>query len=72
MNRTTYRQARRLIRDNGMHALRWLSPADAQVMRTLAKQSDNSYDELVFFKRSHAGCVGTSWLFARYRLLDIL
>lgn len=70
MDRTTYRQARRLIRDNGAHALRWLAPADAQVMRALASQSDDGYSELLFFKRSHAGCVGVGWLFARYRLLN--
>lgn len=32
LNKTQYRYARRLIRDNGMHALRWLLPASAAVM----------------------------------------
>lgn len=41
MNRTQYRQARRLVRDNGRFALRWL-PADqaAAMNAVLAKPND--------------------------------
>lgn len=41
MNRTQYRQARRLVRDNGRFALRWL-PADqaAAMSAIIAKPND--------------------------------
>ena len=41
MNRTQYRQARRLVRDNGRFALRWL-PADqaAAISAIIAKPND--------------------------------
>lgn len=41
MNRTRYRQARRLVRDNGRFALRWL-PADqaAAMSAIIAKPND--------------------------------
>jgi hypothetical protein len=38
MNRHDYRRARRLIRDNGIHALRWLTPTAAGIMGTLSGQ----------------------------------
>lgn len=41
MNRTEYRQARRLIRDNGRFALRWLPSDQAAAMNALlAKTND--------------------------------
>lgn len=41
MNRTQYRQARRLVRDNGRFALRWLPTDQAEAMNAvLAKPSD--------------------------------
>lgn len=41
MNRTQYRQARRLIRDNGRFALRWLPADQAEAMNALlAKPTD--------------------------------
>ena len=32
MNRTQYRQARRMCRDNGRHALRWMPAQHAEIM----------------------------------------
>ena len=41
MNRTQYRQARRLVRDNGRFALRWLPADQAAAMNALlAKPND--------------------------------
>ena len=41
MNRAQYRQARRLIRNNGRFALRWLPADQAEAMNTLlAKPTD--------------------------------
>ena len=41
MNRTQYRQARRLVRDNGRFALRWLPADQAAAMNALlAKTND--------------------------------
>ena len=41
MNRTQYRKARRLIRDNGRFALRWLPADQAEAMNALlAKPAD--------------------------------
>lgn len=39
MNRTEYRQARRLIRDNGTAAYRWLG-AVGEALRNLANEQD--------------------------------
>ena len=35
MNRTEYRQARRLIRDNGRTAIKWMQPHVAAAMEVL-------------------------------------
>ena len=40
MNRTQYKQARRLIRDNGNYALRWLEPDHAEIMHDLQAGKD--------------------------------
>lgn len=55
MNRTQYRQARRLIRDNGAYALRWLAPAQANVWRVLLAQRDDRLAEEEFFFRAMNG-----------------
>ena len=38
MNSTQYRQARRLLRDNGTYALRWLPTSQAATMSALMSQ----------------------------------
>ena len=38
MTKQQYRQARRMIRDNGMFAVRWLRMSHASIMLTLANQ----------------------------------
>lgn len=45
MNRTEYRQARRLIRDNGRYALRWMNAEAFAVMDALQTEQ-NSIDRL--------------------------
>ena len=41
MTRTQYRQARRLIRDNGRFALRWLPADQAAAMNALLAKTDD-------------------------------
>ena len=52
MNRTQYKQARRLIRDNGYYALHWMSPSVAYVMEELRHQKDDDYTDIQFFFKS--------------------
>lgn len=70
MNRNQYNEARKLVRENGAFAYRWMSPQDAHVMHSLVSMPDDAYNELVFFKRSHRAGSATQWLHARYRLLN--
>ena len=49
MNRTEYRTARRLYRDNGTASLRWLTADHAAVMRSILEAPADPYSELVFF-----------------------
>jgi hypothetical protein len=39
MNKSQYKQNRRLLRDNGTYALRWMSQTDKQAMTKLVYQS---------------------------------
>tara|TARA_R110000868_G_C10397865_1_gene720997 strand:+ start:138 stop:374 length:237 start_codon:yes stop_codon:yes gene_type:complete len=55
MTRNQYLEARRMYRDNGRSALKWMAPETAQTMRALIDSRDDVYAELVFFYRSHAG-----------------
>lgn len=41
MNKDAYRVARRLIRDNGMYALQWLTDDHAAIMDVLGSQLDD-------------------------------
>ena len=41
MNRTQYRQARRLVRDNGRFALRWLPADQAAVMEAVTAKTND-------------------------------
>ena len=41
MNRTEYREARRLVRDNGRFALRWLPADQAAAMNALLAKTDD-------------------------------
>jgi hypothetical protein len=41
MNRTEYRQARRLVRENGRYALRWLPADQAAAMNALLAKTDD-------------------------------
>jgi len=45
MNRNQYRQARRLIRDNGRFALRWLPADQAAAMNALLAKTDDLISE---------------------------
>lgn len=38
MNRKEYTEARRLIRDNGKYALRWMGAGTARIMKRLLSQ----------------------------------
>ena len=49
MTRTEYRTARRLYRDNGTASLRWMTPDQAAVMRSIIEASEDPYGALVFF-----------------------
>lgn len=49
MNRTEYRLARRLFRDNGKYALTWMPPSTREVFQRLIAQKDDPYDEIEFF-----------------------
>lgn len=40
ITRTQYKQARRLLRDNGKYALRWLEPEARQVMEMVVNNKD--------------------------------
>lgn len=44
MNKGQYRAARRLIRDNGIYALRWLDDDAAPIMDVLASQPDDQLE----------------------------
>ena len=41
MNRTQYRQARRLVRDNGRFALRWLPADQAAAMSAIIAEPND-------------------------------
>lgn len=41
MNRQEYRKARRLVRDNGYYAVRWLRMSHASIMLVLKNQADD-------------------------------
>ncbi|ECD5866066.1 hypothetical protein AAF897_004131 [Salmonella enterica subsp. enterica serovar Anatum] len=41
MNKGQYRAARRLIRENGIYALRWMDDDTAPIMDVLASQHDD-------------------------------
>ena len=45
MNRTQYRQARRLVRDNGRFALRWLPADQAAVMEAVTAKTNDLLTE---------------------------
>lgn len=45
MTKQQYRQARRLIRDNGMYALRWIRMSHASIMLKLANQKEDPLQE---------------------------
>lgn len=45
MNKSQYRAARRLIRDNGMSALRWMDDDTAPIMDVLASQPGDDLAE---------------------------
>lgn len=42
MNRRAYRAARRLLRDNGRYALRWMSDDERRTMRALLAIQDST------------------------------
>lgn len=44
MNKSQYRAARRLIRDNGIYALRWMDDDTAPIMDVLASQPDDQLE----------------------------
>lgn len=56
MTRTEYRQARRLIRDNGRYALRWLPEAVRADMDNLLFNIQDSKDRLAERARIVAYC----------------
>lgn len=52
INRTEYRNARRLIRDNGMYALHWMNPTTQLIMETLRYQEMDAYQDIQTFFNS--------------------
>uniref|UniRef100_A0AB39C2R9 Terminase large subunit n=1 Tax=Salmonella phage PMBT19 TaxID=3229743 RepID=A0AB39C2R9_9CAUD len=44
MNKGQYRAARRLIRENGIYALRWMDDDTAPIMDVLASQPDDQLE----------------------------
>lgn len=44
MNKSQYRAARRLIRENGIYALRWMDDDTAPIMDVLASQPDDQLE----------------------------
>lgn len=51
ITRQEYRAARRLIRDNGIYALFWMTPTVALIMETLRYQREDQFIDIqVFFK----------------------
>ncbi|EJW5439335.1 hypothetical protein OCH71_004427 [Salmonella enterica] len=44
MNKSQYRAARRLIRENGIYALRWMDDDTAPIMDVLASQQDDQLE----------------------------
>lgn len=46
MNRTQYRTARRMLRDNGRHALLWMPPSTKAAMEHLCFNVQDSQDWL--------------------------
>ncbi len=46
MNRTEYRKARRMLRDNGRAALRWMPPGTRESMERLCFNVQDSQDWL--------------------------
>lgn len=66
MNRTEYRTARRLYRDNGRASLSWMPSSTADAMRAILEAPEDPYGELVFFFRSHKTTPGTRLAFRYY------
>lgn len=66
MTRTQYRAARRLIRDNGVFALRWLQAAEREAMTKLAWRTaaTDPLAERVWILRAfpHSTPRQTTWL----------
>lgn len=61
MNRTEYRQARRLCRDNGRYALRWLPKDHADIMGTVMFDHQKDHlaeraDIIAYCKREGIEC----------------
>jgi hypothetical protein len=63
--RSEYRKARRLVRDNGLYALRWLAPQTAAIFSALAA----GHDELKERQRYGAGLYGVEQRVRKARAL---
>lgn len=55
MTRKEYTEYRRLLRDNGRYALRWMSPATARIMRRLLTQPSDWMEEKASIMRQLPG-----------------
>jgi hypothetical protein len=51
MNRTQYLAARRLYRDNGAYALRWMPSDASDAFQRLIAQRDDVYADIISFYR---------------------
>lgn len=65
MNRTQYRQARRLIRDNGRFALNWLPADQAAAMNALLAKPDDLIAERADCYETMGWCLQLSKSLAR-------
>ena len=72
MNRTEYRAARRLIRDNGRYALTWLDKEDRRDWTHLLDAAEDSYSDLVWMKRTMNFTSAQQFLRARYYRFPVL
>jgi hypothetical protein len=72
MNRTEYRLARRLFRDNGKYALTWMTPPIREVFQHIINQKDDPYEEIEFFLRGIPYPSVRSRLTFRQRLREYL